>query len=135
MKNKRLLTWLLSTLVLGLVLAACASGGGESASSDCGGAGEASEEGKYQVPAAIDGCYNVAFVYVGPHDDGGWTQAHDVGREYVQANVEDVHTAYVETVAEGADAEQVIRSLARKGFDVIFTTSFGYMDASEIVAD
>ncbi len=76
----------------------------------------------------------MAFVYVGPHDDGGWTQAHDVGREYVQANVEDVHTAYVEIVAEGADAEQVIRSLARKGFDVIFTTSFGYMDASEIVA-
>jgi len=53
----------------------------------------------------------------------------------VEENVENVHTAYVELVAEGADAEQVIRSLARKGFDVIFTTSFGYMDASEIVAD
>jgi basic membrane protein A len=61
--------------------------------------------------------------------------AHDVGREYVEANVDEVHTAYVEMVAEGADAEQVTRSLARKGFDVIFTTSFGYMDASEIVAD
>ena len=53
----------------------------------------------------------------------------------VQNNVTDVHTAYVENVAEGADAEQVIRSLARKGFDVIFTTSFGFMDASEIVAN
>ena len=52
----------------------------------------------------------------------------------MEDNVTDVHTAYVETVAEGADAEQVIRSLARKGFDVIFTTSFGYMDASETVA-
>jgi basic membrane protein A len=41
----------------------------------------------------------------------------------------------VENVAEGADAEQVIRSLARKGVDTIFTTSFGFMDASEIVAD
>jgi len=96
---------------------------------------EASSEGKYQIPAIEDGKYNVAFVYVGPHDDGGWTQAHDVGRQYVEDNVDNVHTAYVELVAEGADAEQVIRSLARKGFDVIFTTSFGYMDASEIVAD
>ena len=96
---------------------------------------EASSEGKYQIPAVEDGKYNVAFVYVGPHDDGGWTQAHDVGRAYVEENVDDVHTAYVELVAEGADAEQVIRSLARKGFDVIFTTSFGYMDGSEIVAD
>jgi basic membrane protein A len=77
----------------------------------------------------------VAFVYVGPHDDGGWTQAHDVGRQWVEENVENVHTAYVENVAEGADAEQVIRSLARKGFDVIFTTSFGFMDASEAVAN
>ncbi|MCA9934016.1 MAG: BMP family ABC transporter substrate-binding protein [Ardenticatenaceae bacterium] len=93
------------------------------------------DEGGYQIPAIEDGKYNVAFVYVGPHDDGGWSQAHDVGRMYVEDNVADVHTAYVENVAEGADAEQVIRSLARKGFDVIFTTSFGYMDASEIVAD
>jgi basic membrane protein A and related proteins len=95
----------------------------------------ASEEGKYQIPAVEEGKYNVAFVYVGPRDDGGWSQAHDVGRQYVQDNVENVHTAYVETVNEGSDAEQVIRSLARKGFDVIFTTSFGFMDASEIVAE
>ncbi|MBN1219484.1 MAG: BMP family ABC transporter substrate-binding protein [Anaerolineae bacterium] len=92
-------------------------------------------EGKYQIPAIEDGKYNVAFVYVGPHDDGGWSQAHDVGRIYVEENVDNVHTAYVENVAEGADAEQVIRSLARKGFDVIFTTSFGFMDASEVVAE
>ncbi|KAA3661559.1 MAG: BMP family ABC transporter substrate-binding protein [Chloroflexi bacterium] len=93
------------------------------------------DESAYPIPAIESGKYNVAFVYVSPHDDGGWTQAHDVGREYVENNVEDVHTAYVESVAEGADAEQVIRSLALKGFDVIFTTSFGYMDASEIVAE
>ena len=91
--------------------------------------------GSVQIPDVEDGKYNVAFVYVGPHDDGGWSQAHDVGREYVEANVENVHTAYIENVAEGADAEQVIRSLARKGFDVIFTTSFGFMDASEMVAE
>ena len=91
-------------------------------------------EGSYQIPTVEDGKHNVAFVYVGPHDDGGWTQAHDVGRMYVEENVENVHTAYIENVAEGADAEQVIRSLARKGFNTIFTTSFGYMDGSEIVA-
>jgi len=91
--------------------------------------------GGYQIPTIQEGKYNVAFVYVGPHDDGGWTQAHDQGRIYVQDNVADVHTAYVENVAEGADAEQVTRSLARKGFDVIFTTSFGFMDASEVVAE
>ncbi len=93
-----------------------------------------SEAGAYQIPTPQEGKVNVAFVYVGPHDDGGWTQAHDQGRIYVQDNVQNVHTAYVENVPEGADAEQVIRSLARKGFDVIFTTSFGFMDASEIVA-
>ena len=90
---------------------------------------------KFQIPAIEEGKYNVAFVYVGPVDDGGWTQAHDLGRQYVEENVDNVHTAFVELVPEGADAEQVIRSLARKGFDVIFTTSFGFMDASEIVAD
>ncbi len=95
----------------------------------------AAPSGGVQIPDVMEGKYNVAFVYVGPHDDGGWTQAHDVGRQYVEANVADVHTAYIENVAEGGDAEQVISSLARKGFDVIFTTSFGFMDASEIVAD
>ncbi|HRW46657.1 MAG: BMP family ABC transporter substrate-binding protein [Caldilinea sp.] len=103
-------------------------GGGEAAAAPESGGG-------VQIPDIEDGKYNVAFVYVGPHDDGGWSQAHDVGREYVEANLENVHTAYIENVAEGADAEQVIRSLARKGFDVIFTTSFGFMDASAMVAE
>ncbi|NJN44308.1 MAG: hypothetical protein HC806_06030 [Anaerolineae bacterium] len=96
-------------MIFALVLTAC--GGQTGSSGDCGAETDATTEGSYQIPATIDGCYNVAFVYVGPHDDGGWTQAHDVGRIYVEENLEDVHTAYVEIVAEGADAEQVIRSL------------------------
>jgi basic membrane protein A and related proteins len=95
---------------------------------------EVTTAGSYQIPAVQEGLHNVAFVYVGPHDDGGWSQAHDVARQCVQDSVDGVHTAYVENVAEGADAEQVIRSLARKGFNTIFTTSFGFMDASETVA-
>lgn len=136
MKSNNLWKPLLFLLVI-LLIAACGGGAGESAieNANCGGEFEAEEEGAFQIPTPVEGCYNVGFVYIGPHDDGGWTQAHDVGRQYVQENVEGVHTAYVELVPEGADAEQVIRSLARKGFDVIFTTSFGYMDASEIVAE
>jgi basic membrane protein A len=73
-------------------------------------------------------------VLIGPHDDGGWSQAHFEGLEYVQQNVPNVHTAYIENVPEGADSEQVFRSLARKGFSLIFGTSFGYMDPMETVA-
>ena len=151
MKKKPFWMIMLFSLILSLVLAACGGGAAPAeeaapADTETGSAAEPtaetaaepaadSSEGKYQIPEAVDGKYNVGFVYVGPHDDGGWSQAHDVGRMYVEDNVDNVHTAYVENVAEGADAEQVIRSLARKGFNTIFTTSFGYMDASEIVAD
>ncbi len=148
---KKNIFWLLIALFAVLALAACqpAAPAEETATEepmaeehndehaatvDCKASSEASAEGNYQIPAIIEGCFNVAFVYVGPHDDGGWTQSHDVGRLYVEETLEGVHTAYVEIVAEGADAEQVTRSLARKGFDVIFTTSFGYMDATETVA-
>jgi len=128
--------WLLSTLlILSLVLSACGqTAATEPTEVNCRAEALYETVGSYQVPAPIEGCFNVAFVYVGPHDDGGWSQSHDVGRQYVEQTLEGVHTAYVENVAEGADAEQVTRSLARKGFDVIFTTSFGFMDASEIVA-
>lgn len=87
------------------------------------------------IPTVIDGMTNVAFVYVGPIGDGGWTFAHNQGREYLEANGDNVHTAYLESIPEGADAERVIRSLARQGFDVIFTTSFGYMDPTSIVSE
>lgn len=87
------------------------------------------------IPTVMEGMTNVAFVYVGPIGDGGWTFAHNQGREYIEANGNNVHTAYLESIPEGADAERVIRSLARQGFDVIFTTSFGYMDPTGTVAE
>lgn len=132
MKN-RVLIFL---FIVGLMLVACVAPAAEpdAGSSEAVAEEAASDESGYQIPTTEEGMFNAAWVYIGPHDDGGWTQAHDVGRQYVEDNVEGVHTAYVELVPEGADAEQVIRSLARKGFDIIFTTSFGYMDPSEIVA-
>ena len=73
----------------------------------------------------------VAFVYVGPVGDGGWTYAHDLGRQ--ELDKIGVETTYVESVPE-TDAERVLRNLARRGYDIIFTTSFGYMDPTEKVA-
>ncbi len=91
--------------------------------------------GKFEIPAIQKGKFNIAMVLIGPHDDGGWSQAHYEGLEYVQKNVPDVHTAYIENVPEGADSEQIFRSLSRKGFNLIFGTSFGYMDPMETVAN
>ncbi len=90
---------------------------------------------KKSLPTVEKGKFNVAFVYVGPIGDGGWTYSHDQGRKYLEKHVDNVHTVYIESVAEGAEAEQVIRSLARKGFDLIIATSFGFMDACAVVAE
>ncbi|GJL82455.1 MAG: BMP family ABC transporter substrate-binding protein [marine bacterium B5-7] len=77
----------------------------------------------------------VGFVYVGPVGDHGWTFRHDAGRKAVEAEFGDkVKTTYVESVNEGADAERVIRKLASSGHDLVFTTSFGFMNATAKVA-
>ena len=91
--------------------------------------------GGVQLPETVDGKFNVGMVLIGPHNDGGWSQAHFEGLEYVCENMDNVHVAYMENVPEGADSEQVFRSLARKGFDFIIGTSFGYMDPMELVAE
>jgi basic membrane protein A len=95
----------------------------------------AADAGTFQIPAVEDGKFNVGMILIGPHDDGGWSQAHYEGLQYIEQNVPNVHTAYIENVPEGADSEQVIRSLARKGFNLILTTSFGYMDPTAAVAE
>jgi len=77
----------------------------------------------------------VGFIYVGPKNDGGWSQRHDVGRqEMEQALAGRVETTFVENVSEGPDAERVVEQLARSGHDLIFTTSFGFMDPTVKVA-
>jgi basic membrane protein A len=70
---------------------------------------------------------NVGFVYVSPIGDAGWTFQHDMGRLQLEKET-GVTTNYVENVAEGADAERVIREMAKRGDKVIFATSFGYMN-------
>ncbi len=77
-----------------------------------------------------------AFVYIGPPGDGGWTYQHEQGRlELEKALVGRVKTTKVENVPETpSEAERVIRQLAQQGNDVIFTTSFGYMDPTLAVA-
>lgn len=71
----------------------------------------------------------VGFIYVGPTGDHGWTYRHDIGRQQVEEAYGDkVKTFFVESVAEGADAERVMTQMALQGADIIFATSFGYMD-------
>ena len=109
MKNKTL-----NTLLRGLVLAMGLGAG---------------------VGAAVAEPLKVGFVYVGPVGDHGWTYQHEMGRRELAEHFGDkVQTTFVENVAEGADAERVIRNMAKGGYDLIFTTSFGYMNPTAKVA-
>ena len=71
----------------------------------------------------------VAFVYSSPHNDGGWSQAEEDGRVYLQKNDPNVDSTYSESVPEGSQAEKVFRDYASAGYKLIFGCSFGYMDA------
>ena len=74
--------------------------------------------------------FKAAWIYVGPHNDHGWSQAHDEGRLYVQKMLgSKVQTTFKENVPEGPQTAQVIDSLVRDGNKIIFATSFGYQDA------
>ena len=77
----------------------------------------------------------VGFIYVGPINDGGWTQIHHenalVMKEYFGDKIDMV---YQENVAEGADSERVMTQMALTGADLIFTTSYGFMDPTINVA-
>ena len=74
--------------------------------------------------------FKAAWIYVGPHTDGGWSQAHDAGRLKVQKALgSKVQTTYKENVPEGPQVAQVIESLVRDGNKMIFATSFGFQTA------
>jgi basic membrane protein A len=81
------------------------------------------------VATAASGPLKIAFAYVGPVGDGGWTFAHDNARKALQKEFGDkIVTSFVEKVPEGADAERVFRDMASQGNKLIFGTTFGYME-------
>ena len=81
------------------------------------------------APAPKPEPLKIAFAYVGPVGDGGWTFAHDNGRKAVEKEFGDkVKTSFVEKVPESADAERVLRDMAAQGNKLIFGTTFGYME-------
>ena len=87
------------------------------------------------TPAASGEKFKVAFVYIGPIGDMGWTWEHDQGRLALQEAIPNVETVYQESVPENpADAERVIRGFAQDGANAIMTTAFGYMDPTINVA-
>jgi basic membrane protein A and related proteins len=72
---------------------------------------------------------NIAFAYVGPVGDGGWSFAHDNGRKALEKEFGDkIKTTFVESVPESADAERVFRDLVQQGNKLVFGTTFGYME-------
>jgi basic membrane protein A and related proteins len=133
----RRLRWVTLLATASLVVGACSSTPaaslGSGASDRCAGTGTQGGA-NLQIPDVEAGKFNVAMVLIGPHDDGGWSQAHYEGLQYLCEKIADSHVAYIENVPEGADSEQVFRSLSRKGFSFIIGTSFGYMDPMETVA-
>jgi basic membrane protein A and related proteins len=77
----------------------------------------------------------IAFAYVGPVGDAGWSYAHDMGRKAVEAELgTQVVTTFVENVPESADAERVLRDMVQQGNKLIFGTTFGYMEPIRKVA-
>jgi basic membrane protein A and related proteins len=118
MNKKSLYAFLMTMLIVVVALAAC-------------------------TPAAdpppaepTDDPFRVGFVYVSPVGDLGWTWAHDQGRQALEQHFGNrVETTFVENVPEGPEAERVIRDFAQQGYDLVVTTSFGYMDPTLTVAE
>jgi basic membrane protein A and related proteins len=120
--------WLLASFmfVLMLVLAACSQASTEPKKE------EEPPEATAQTEEPEEKLPRVAFVYIGVPSDGGWTKTHDEGRELVDSKF-GITSTTVENVPEGPDAERVIEELAQD-HDIIFTTSYGYMDPTINVA-
>jgi len=87
-----------------------------------------------QLAPAEEKKIKTGFIYVGPVGDAGWTYAHDQGRKAMETLPFVEPSTYIESVPEGAESARVITGLVRKGHNLIFTTSFGYMDATLDVA-
>jgi basic membrane protein A len=93
----------------------------------CGASTEPQPASDPAAPPAEDPT-RVAFLYVGPVGDAGWSWAHDEARKDLEEHFPWAETTFMESVPEGAGATRVLTQLAEKGYDLIFATSFGYMD-------
>ena len=114
----------LATLAASAALVGC----GKKEEAAPGGASAASEPAS-SAAAAPSGPLKIAFAYVGPVGDAGWTFAHNAGRLAIEKEFGDkVQTSFVEKVPEGPEAERVIRDLVGQGNTLIFGTTFGYME-------
>ena len=105
----------------------------------CGKKDEAAPAAATPAPAATAAApaapLKMAFLYVSPIGDGGWTYQHELGRRAIQEKFGDkVQTSFVESVPESADAERVMRDMAGQGNQLIFATSFGYQEFVQKVA-
>ncbi|MDM0115904.1 BMP family ABC transporter substrate-binding protein [Variovorax sp. J22R133] len=124
--NKRSL---LKLTALSAVAAAALMGCGKKEEAPAPAATPAAPAPTAAAPAPAAGPLNIAFAYVGPVGDGGWTFAHDNGRKAIEKEFGDkIKTTFVESVPEGADAERVFRDLVGQGNKLIFGTTFGYME-------
>ncbi len=126
------------TAVAAIALIASACGGDDDSTSDTDAPTPTTAAGGETTDAPTSDCEPIkaAFVYVGPIGDAGWTKKHDDGRQELEDALGDcVETSYLESVPEGAESEAVFDRLAREGNDVIFGTSFGYMDQMLAVAE
>lgn len=115
--------WLLAALLaFALVAAAC---GGDTTDTTAA-SGTTSAPGTTE--AMSDEPLKIAFVHVGPVADKGWSWAHDQGAKYIEANMDNVEITTLESIPEGPDSQRVFEDLAADGNQLIFGTSFGYMD-------
>ena len=90
---------------------------------------ETSEETPEKITEkTVEKTIKAGFIYVGPVGDYGWSHAHDVGRKYVESKFPWLETIYVESVPEADSARIIYRFIQEEDCDVVFTTSFGYMD-------
>jgi basic membrane protein A len=89
----------------------------------------------YAIPEITKDKFNVVVILVGFHADGGWSQAHTEGAQWMPSQDASIAVQYVELVNPGPDAESVMRSLARKGFDLIIGTTFEYGPTMDSLAE
>ncbi|MFC6444348.1 BMP family ABC transporter substrate-binding protein [Shinella zoogloeoides] len=89
----------------------------------------------FAVAASAQDKTKICFIYVGSKTDGGYSEGHDRGRQELEKALGDkIETAFLENVPEGPDAERAVERMARSGCALVFTTSFGFMDATIKVA-